>query len=154
MKTWIGDNDWDIIQFNWGLWDLCYRNPDSEKQGNRDKINGKITYDIDSYGHNIDSIVKLIRKKTNAELVFITTTYVPDNEAGRFKEDAIKYNDVAKRIMEANSLKINDIYEKSIGIHSEFGKDTNDVHYTMKGYKELGLLITDFLKHETKTISH
>ena len=154
IETWIGDNDWDIIQFNWGLWDLCYRNPDSKEQGNRDKINGKIIFDIERYGHNLDSIVKLIRKKSNAELIFVTTTYVPDGEAGRFKEDAIKYNDVAKKNMEANSVKINDIYEKSIGIHNEFGKDTNDVHYTDKGYKELGLLISDFLKHEIKTISY
>ena len=136
------------------MWDLCYRNPDSKEQGNRDKINGKIIFDIERYGHNLDSIVKLIRKKSNAELIFVTTTYVPDGEAGRFKEDAIKYNDVAKKNMEANSVKINDIYEKSIGIHNEFGKDTNDVHYTDKGYKELGLLISDFLKHEIKTISY
>ena len=30
VKEWIGDEDWDIIQFNWGLWDLCYRHPDAK----------------------------------------------------------------------------------------------------------------------------
>ncbi|HKK61253.1 MAG TPA: SGNH/GDSL hydrolase family protein [Bacteroidales bacterium] len=154
IETWIGENDWDIIQFNWGLWDLCYRNPDSNEQGNRDKINGKITYDIQSYGHNLDSIVKLIRKISKAELIFVTTTYVPDGEAGRFKEDAIRYNDVAKKIMESNNVKINDIYEKSIEIHNEFGQDTNNVHYTNKGYEELGQQISDYIKHEIKELTN
>lgn len=147
IETWIGDNDWDIIQFNWGLWDLCYRNPDSKEQGNRDKINGKITFDIESYERNLDSIVALIRKKSNVELIFVTTTYVPNDEAGRFTQDVIKYNDVAKKIMESHTVKINDIYEKSIEIHNEFRLDTNDVHYTHKGYEKLGLLISDYLKY-------
>ncbi|MDX1759889.1 MAG: SGNH/GDSL hydrolase family protein, partial [Arenibacter algicola] len=46
IKDWIGKEDWDIIQFNWGLWDLCYRHPDSKVYGNRDKIKGTITYDL------------------------------------------------------------------------------------------------------------
>lgn len=154
IETWIGNKDWDIIQINWGLWDLCYRHPDSNEQGNRDKINGKITYDIESYEVNLDSIVKLIRKKSDAELIFVTTTYVPDGEAGRFMEDAIKYNDVAKRIMESYNININDIYDKSIEIHRKFGKETNDVHYTKKGYEELGLLISDYLEYKIEELSN
>lgn len=34
IEDWVGDTDWDIIQFNWGLLDLCYRHPDSKVQGN------------------------------------------------------------------------------------------------------------------------
>ena len=49
VKEWIGDEDWDVIQFNWGLWDLCYRHPDSKVQGNRDKVNGKITFSLEDY---------------------------------------------------------------------------------------------------------
>lgn len=39
IEDWIGDEQWDIIHFNWGLWDLCYRHPDSKVQGQRDKAN-------------------------------------------------------------------------------------------------------------------
>jgi len=35
IKDWVGDEEWDIIQFNWGLWDLCYRHQDSRLYGNR-----------------------------------------------------------------------------------------------------------------------
>ncbi len=53
LADWIGSEKWDIIQFNWGLWDLCYRNSSSNEQGNRDKINGKLTTSPTDYGKNL-----------------------------------------------------------------------------------------------------
>jgi len=32
LDKWLGDIHWDIISFNWGLHDLCYRSPDSFNQ--------------------------------------------------------------------------------------------------------------------------
>lgn len=43
LDKWIGKRKWDVIHFNWGLWDLCYRHPKSKVQGRRDKVNGTIT---------------------------------------------------------------------------------------------------------------
>ena len=146
IETWIGTKDWDIIQFNWGLWDLCYRHPDSKTQGNRDKVHGTITYELEDYGKNLDSIVQWMKAKSDAKLIFVTTTYVPENEAGRYQEDAIRYNQLAKRIMEENGVVINDIYEASRRIHRHYGKDSGDVHYLPEGYQALAKEITDFLK--------
>ena len=146
IETWIGTKDWDIIQFNWGLWDLCYRHPDSKTQGNRDKVHGTITYELEDYGKNLDSIVQWMKAKSDAKLIFVTTTYVPENEAGRYQEDAIRYNQLAKRIMEENGVVINDIYEASRRIHRQYGKDSGDVHYLPEGYRALAKEITDFLK--------
>lgn len=145
IENWIGDQQYDIIQFNWGLWDLCYRNPDSKVQGNRDKENGKLTYTLDQYAANLDSIVSLLKAKTNAKLIFVTTTFVPDKEAGRFQHDAIRYNEAAKKVMNKHGIEINDIYEPSIEIHQKYGKGPDNVHYNTQGYKELGQLIIDFL---------
>ena len=148
IETWIGTKDWDIIQFNWGLWDLCYRHPDSKTQGNRDKVHGTITYELEDYGKNLDSIVQWMKAKSDAKLIFVTTTYVPEDEAGRYQEDAIRYNQLAKRIMEENGVVINDIYEASRRIHRQYGKDSGDVHYLPEGYRALAKEITDFLKGE------
>lgn len=148
IASWIDGGDWDIIQFNWGLWDLCYRHPDSKVQGKRDKVNGTITFEPEDYETQLDAIVKVMRKKSAAKLIFVTTTYVPNQEAGRFVEDAIKYNEIARRVMEANGVKVNDIYNKSIEIHHQYGKGNNDVHYTTEGYEALGQHISDFLKQE------
>ncbi|SOE23695.1 Lysophospholipase L1 [Spirosomataceae bacterium TFI 002] len=148
IEEWIGDEDWDIIQINWGLWDLCYRYPDSKVQGNRDKINGQITFPLAEYEQNLDEIVKLIKAKTNAKLIFVTTSYVPEHEAGRFTKDPQKYNMVAKKVMKKHSVIINDIYKSSIPIHHQDGKGNNDVHYNSEGYKKLAALISGFLEKE------
>lgn len=148
IEEWVADGKWDIVQFNWGLWDLCYRHPDSKVQGNRDKENGKLTYTVDEYAANLDSIVSTLQRITEAKLIFVTTTYVPENEAGRFKNDAIRYNDAAKKIMKKHSVTVNDIYEASIPIHQALGKGSDDVHYSDQGYEKLGELVTKFLKAE------
>jgi lysophospholipase L1-like esterase len=148
VPEWVGEGKWDIVQFNWGLWDLCYRHPDSKVQGNRDKVNGEITYSIDEYASNLDSIVTMLQTITDAKLIFLTTTFVPEDEAGRFKDDAIRYNEVAKEIMKKHSVIINDIYKQSMTIHRKFGKGSDDVHYSDEGYEKLSELVTDFLNKE------
>lgn len=148
IEQWLGDTKWDVIQINWGLWDLCYRSPNSKTQGNRDKFNGKITTEIDDYASNLDALIKLIKNKSDAKIIFVTTTFVPEGEIGRFQEDVTKYNRVAKNIMVKNGVIVNDIYDKSIPIHEKHGKGGDDVHYTKEGYKELGSLITKFLEEE------
>jgi hypothetical protein len=148
IEEWIGSGKWDIIQFNWGLWDLCYRHPDSKVQGKRDKVNGKITYSVDDYKYNLDSIVSILEENTEAKLIFVTTTYVPEDEAGRYTDDAIKYNDAAKMVMKKHGVIVNDIYEQSFQIHKKFGKGSDDVHYTNEGYEKLCELVTDFLETE------
>lgn len=152
IRAWVGNNDWNIIQFNWGFWDLCYRNPDSKIQGNRDKINGKITFSVEDYKANLDSIVTILKTIADAKLIFVTTTYVPENEAGRFNADVLKYNDAAKEVMIKHSVAINDIYEKSIDIHKQYGLGSDNVHYTGKGYMELSKLIVSYLEKEVETM--
>ncbi|GAA4809853.1 SGNH/GDSL hydrolase family protein [Litoribaculum gwangyangense] len=145
IEEWLGDEPWDIIQFNWGLWDLCYRHPNSKEYGQRDKMNGNPEFSAADYASNLEALVAIIKKKSNAKLIFVTTTYVPKNEPGRFEKDVEKYNDVAKSVMRKHNIAINDIYIPSIGIHKENGLGEKDVHYTEKGYEELSKLIIKFL---------
>jgi len=152
IDEWLGTRQWDIVQFNWGLWDLCYRHTDSRVQGNRDKVNGKITHTIEAYTSNLDSIVRLLQSKTDAKLIFVTTSYVPEHEAGRFKNDALLYNDAAKKIMQEHAVIVNDIYGESMTIHQKFGKGSDDVHYLKQGYERLGELVTDFIITELESL--
>jgi len=146
VEEWISADDYDIIQFNWGLWDLCYRHPDSKVQGQRDKVNGTITFSLEDYEKQLRTIVKILKEKTDAELIFVTTTCVPEDEAGRYPKDPIRYNKVAKRIMEENNIMVNDIYKASLAIHAKYGKGDDDVHYQDEGYEALAEYITGFLK--------
>ncbi|PZX54875.1 SGNH/GDSL hydrolase family protein [Algoriphagus chordae] len=148
IAEWLGEEDWDIVQFNWGLWDLAYRHPDAKAYGNRDKVNGKVTYTVDEYAANLDSLVTYIKSKTDAKLIFVTTTYVPSEEVGRFTSDVKKYNTAAKKIMKKHGVIVNDIYKKSIKIHKEYGVGSNDVHYRPEGYQMLSESISSFLEKE------
>lgn len=149
LDEWLGNTDWDIIQFNWGLWDLCYRHPDSKVQGNRNKINGTITLSAEEYEKNLTELVNRL-KQTDAKLIFVSTSYVPENEAGRFAGDDIKYNTVAKKVMKKEGILVNDINATSKQIHKEYGKGNDDVHYTEEGYKLLADEIVKFIQNEIK----
>ena len=87
--------------------------PRFEDTENRDKINGTISYSLEEYEQNLEAIVKLLKEKTNAKLIFVTTSYVPKEELGRYEKDALKYNKVAKQVMKKYSVQVNDIYKKS-----------------------------------------
>lgn len=147
IREWLGDEHWDIIQFNWGLWDLAYRHPDSKVQGKRDKVKGTLTHTPEQYRNNLRVLVQIL-KETNAKLIFVSTTYVPPKEAGRFMKDPEIYNKVAKEVMQENSIPVNDIFLKSKSIHKRFGSGEDDVHYTKEGYKKIAAIITKKLRME------
>ncbi len=124
LYKWLSSGHWDIIQFNWGLWDIAYRSPESKVQGNRDKQNGTITTSPEQYRKNLEALVARL-KKTGAKLIFVTTTYVPKEEAGRFTGDEIKYNTIALEVMKQNNIKVNDLYKTSVEVHQKFGLGTD-----------------------------
>lgn len=149
LDKWLGDAKYDIILFNWGLWDLCYRHPESMVQGKRDKLNGEITFTVDQYESNMKQLVKRL-KKTGAQLVFVTTTVVPPNEAGRFEGDEITYNKAAVALMKKYNIKVLDLHRYSVKIHKEHKKAEGDVHYTSRGYQELAGPVVEAIRMALK----
>ncbi|MFH5834101.1 SGNH/GDSL hydrolase family protein [Halalkalibaculum sp. DA384] len=147
IHDWLGSDNWDIILFNWGLWDLCYRHPDAKVYGNRDKINGTITNTPDVYRKNLDSIVDIL-KNTGAKPIFITTTCIPENEAGRFKGDEKIYNEVALEVMARHRILVYDLYNISCKVHAKHAVADGDVHFTTEGYEQLSKGIITMLERE------
>jgi lysophospholipase L1-like esterase len=152
LEEWVGDEKWDIIQFNWGLWDLAYRHEDSKIQGKRDKVNGKVSYSPEQYKSNLESLVKQLKSLTDAKLLFVTTSYVPEGEAGRFAEDAIIYNEKARQVMGDYNIPVNDIYDYSKQVHAGFATAADNVHFTPEGYKLLAEKIVEGLKSIDKRL--
>ncbi len=136
IDGWLGDKKWDVIHFNWGLWDLCYRNPSSKEQGNRDKKNGKVSFTPEQYRANLEKLV-LRLKATGAQLVWASTTVVPEGEAGRFVGDDAKYNAIAAEIMKRHDIPTDDLYTLSKSLDPELFVKPGDVHFTVKGYQQL-----------------
>ncbi|MCM8537337.1 MAG: SGNH/GDSL hydrolase family protein [Lentisphaeraceae bacterium] len=136
LDKWLGKTKWDIIHFNWGLWDVCYRNPKSKTQGHRDKLNGTLTATPEEYKKNLEQIITKL-KNTKAKLIWCETTPIPEHEAGRKLGDEIAYNKVAEKIMTANDVKINQLHAHALLKLNEIQKAKGDVHYTLDGYKYL-----------------
>jgi hypothetical protein len=122
--------DWDVIHFNWGLHDLCYRLPD--QPGSRDKANGKVSVTPEQYGANLESLVQRL-KKTGAKLIFATTTPVPDNETGRKVGDDIVYNQVATSVMQRHGVTINDLHAVMAGNMGRYAVGPGNVHFNDQG---------------------
>lgn len=134
LKTLGGE--WEVIHFNWGLWDLCYRNPESKNQGRRDKVNGTLTHTIEQYTANLEKLIARL-KHTDAKLVFATTTPVPDGEVGRKVGDDLRYNAAATKLVKQHGIAINDLHSVMAGKMDKYGKKPGDVHFTPEGSKLL-----------------
>lgn len=136
LEKWLGDTQWDVIHFNWGLWDLCYRHPESKVQGRRDKVRGTLTTSLEQYEANLEKLVTRL-KKTNAVLIWGNTTVVPEGEAGRKINDDLKYNEVAARLMKKHGVPINDLNQLTRTFAAELFTKPGDVHFTAEGYAKL-----------------
>ncbi len=142
LDPWIGDTEWDVIHFNWGLWDLCYRHPESKVQGHRDKVNGTVTMSLVQYEENLEELVIRL-KKTHAVLIWAHTTVVPEKEAGRFVGDDKAYNDVATRVMKKHNVTINDLNRLTRGFSTDLFTQPGNVHYTKQGYQRIARQVAD-----------
>jgi len=145
IDQWLGDTQWDVIHFNWGLWDLCYRHPESKVQGRRDKVRGTLTTPIDVYEKNLDQLVTRL-KKTDAKLIWAHTTVVPEGEAGRILGDDTRYNAAAARVMEKHGVPINDLNALTRAFGPELFSKPGDVHYSGTGYGKIAKQVADAIE--------
>jgi hypothetical protein len=142
LDRWIGETQWDVIHFNWGLWDLCYRHPQSKEQGRRDKKRGTLTTSLEQYEKNLDQLAVRL-KKTKAKLIWAHTTTVPKGEAGRKVGDDDKYNEAAVRVMKKHGIEINDLNALTDSFPAELFTALGNVHFKTEGSKELGQAVAE-----------
>jgi hypothetical protein len=149
LDSWLGKTPWDVIHFNWGLWDLCYRHPDSKAQGKRDKANGTITTPLAEYEKNLDELAGRL-KQTGAKLIWAHTTFVPEGEVGRIVGDDVKYNEAAARVMKKHGIPINDLHTLTAGFPPDLFTKPGDVHYTKEGSQKLGAQVAEAILTQLK----
>ncbi|CAZ97652.1 SGNH/GDSL hydrolase family protein [Zobellia galactanivorans] len=145
LDEWLGDTQWDVIHFNWGLWDLCYRHPDAKTQGNRDKVNGTVTYTPEQYRDNMEALVVRL-KQTGAKLIFATTSYVPEGEVGRFVKSDKIYNKMAVEVMKKHGVTINPLNRISKKVYKKHAAGPGNVHYTKEGYRLLSEPVVKYIE--------
>jgi lysophospholipase L1-like esterase len=132
-----GGGKWDVIHFNWGLHDI--------------KLDtGMHQVPIEQYEKNLWTLVKTM-KATGAKLIWASTTPVPEGKLSpkRDDKDVAAYNAVAKKIMQEESVAINDLYAFALPRLKEIQRPVN-VHFTDAGSavlaEEVAKAIRDALK--------
>ena len=149
LEKWLGDLKWDVIHFNWGLHDLCYRNPQANSKSNRDKINGKLAVPLAEYQDNLEKLVVRL-KSTGAVLVWASTTFVPEGEIGRFAGDEVKYNDKARLVMDKHGIAINDLHALTSTFDDTLFRSPGNVHYTKEGYQKIAAQVAEKIEQALK----
>ncbi len=129
------DFGWDVILFNVGLHDLKYM------AGSKlDSVNGKQVRSTADYADNIRKIVAYFKQSApGATLIFITTTPVPENSAGRKAGSELAYNAAALDALKAfPEVRILDLHAFSKPHEAEWLKGPGNVHYNAAGTKGQG----------------
>ena len=105
LDEWIINRNADLIHFNCGLHDLRV-----------DPKTGNYQQPLDIYKTNLQKIVQRLKEKTNAKLVWATSTPVIDErhnavkEFHRYERDVEAYNKAATAIMKEAGIVIDDLF--------------------------------------------
>ncbi len=139
LDTWLGDDHWDVIHFNWGLWDI------NRRVNGKRNLAGEISTSEEEYADRLEQLVVRL-KKTGATLIWAPTTFVQGG-FGRRPGDEIRYNAIAAGIMKKHGVRTNDLHALSAGFprfgetpegKPEMFKSVGNVHFTPEGYRALG----------------
>ena len=125
LDLWLGDKNWDVIHFNFGLHDL------KRLKNNKLDITGEVVNTKEVYADNLNKIVKRLKTETKAKLIWATISLVPEGAKGRIKGVEVEYNRVAEKIMKDNQIMIDDQYALSLE-HPKEQREAN-VHFFEEG---------------------
>lgn len=142
LDEWLGDKPWDVIHFNFGLHDLKYM--DKEGKLVSDPAEGAHQVPLDQYEANLEKIVERL-EKTNAVLIWRTTTPVPKGSAGRIQGDEVQYNEVALKVMKKHNITVHDLHAFCLPRIEQIQRRAN-VHFTPEGSKVLGEEVAKVIK--------
>jgi len=140
IDGWLGDTQWDVIHFNWGVWDMYgwqYASDDRSPA---------------MYAQRLETLVVRM-KKTGAKLIWATTTPVPPKAEGtmlkRFKKEVVitpelelQYREAALAVMQKHGVQINDLYALLKPRQKEFQAEDN-VHFSGGGTGLLAKQVAD-----------
>ena len=145
LTEWLGNQKWDVIHFNWGLHDLKYVNPEVKTIGNLDKVNGTQAVPLEAYEKNLELLVQQL-EKTGAKLIWASTSHVPEGEPGRFAGDEIKYNAIARKVMERHGIPVNDLHALTTSFAGKYSRKRGDVHYTKQGSQKIAAQVANAIR--------
>ncbi len=129
IDVWLGDGQWEVIHFNFGIHD---RNTP-----------------VDDYQQRLKQLVKRMQK-TGAKLVWASTTPIPDDPTKKQTAASIvERNAIAAQVMKTHQVVINDLFI-AVTPHLEKLQNPNDVHFNAAGYEFLGQRVAEAITQALK----
>ena len=150
IKTWLGNERFDLIHFNWGCWDRHYLDPAAdplEPSVAQFKRDGVRRTTPEQYAANLEAIVKILQP-TGAKLIWAASTPLQDDGKSVCKpEEVAPYNVVAASVMTAHGITINDLYACAL---PELDRhiSSDGCHFTDDGYRHLGRQVATVIQGE------
>ncbi len=107
----LGESQWDVIHFNFGLGDLVYRAPNMKAfRVMARQVGGVRATDPEQYEKNLTELVTRLRQ-TGAKMIWASTTPIRHSTSNVFELGSeVKYNTIATRVMSAHKVPVNDMY--------------------------------------------
>ena len=148
IDGWLGDTKWDVIHFNWGIWDMYgwqYAEDDRSPA---------------MYAQRLETLVVRM-KKSGAKLIWATTTPVPPKPEAtmlkRWKKEVVisqdlerQYQDAALQVMKKHEVQVDDLYALMKPRRSEFQSDDN-VHFSGGGSALMATQVADSISKSIET---
>ena len=129
IEVWLGDGQWDVIHFNFGIHD---RNTP-----------------IADYTQRLETLIKRM-EKTGAKLIWTTTTPIPDTPDGKqTAAPIVERNAAAAAIAKKHGLAVDDLFA-AITPHLAEMQNPNDVHFNSTGYDFLGQQVASSIEAALK----
>jgi len=148
LKAWLGTGKWDVIHFNWGIWDThlldekgnLVRTPDESKSA----VPLHIRHTPEQYGENLGKLVDILQG-TGARLIWASTTPIMSRSGERFK-DISKLNTVAADLMRARHIETDELYDFVLPRVKEW-QGADQVHFNATGNEKLGARVSESILH-------
>jgi acyl-CoA thioesterase-1 len=135
IESWLGEGKWDVIHFNFGLHDMVFFAADGKTRAEPTAEGARHQVPEEDYEKNLRTLVARL-KKTNAKLIWCTTTPVPEGSSGRLADEAVLYNSIAAKVMQENEIAVNDLHAFALAQLKDIQLPKN-VHFTPAGSKVL-----------------
>jgi acetyl esterase/lipase len=151
LDRWLGDIEWSVIHFNWGLHDLKHVHVAGKHSKSNDP-NSPTLATVEQYQANLEKIVARL-KKTDANLVFATTTPVVPGTLDplRTPDAPVRYNAAAVQVMQNNDVRVNDLYAFCEPHLSEWQLPKN-VHFNSVGSQAIAERVASVIEEELAAI--
>ena len=135
LQIWLGTQKWDVIHFNFGIWDTHWMKNDQI-------VSNHLSIDKDTHRRftteehleNMSKIVAIL-KKTGATLIWGSTTpFVSYGEDTKLLLQ--KNNDTDKELMLKEGVTVNDLYNLALPNLKEW-QSNDGCHFKPEGYDQL-----------------